>query len=881
MTKTLGLDLGSNSIGWALIDETNREIIGTGVRIFQQGVMDLGTSKEKSKNASRREARQLRRQHFRRRMRKKLLKKVLLEYGLMPSSTNLLDDWFRMNPYYLRHKGISEELQPFEIGRVLYHLAQHRGFLSNRKAEKEDDGKIFQGKEDTGTKGIDELREALENSGTTLGSYLYAIGPREGEPFQQTERVRNRYTLRKMYMDELSRIWDFQKAYRPDLLTEELWDRIGYKASPGKKDGILFFQRPLKSQRQNLGKCTFESRKILDPKTGRSIVIGKPKAHSSHPDFEEYRALQFINSIRYGQDEPLNQQQRVILIDLLLSKDKDVLFLDLKKKLMMDNVLFNYDDDLKVSGCPTTAKLSKLFGKETWAKHKYDIWNCFVFYTDNERLEKKLLSDFSLDPGKVSKIKAIRLDQSYSSLSIKAIRNILPFLRKGYLYNHAVVLGGILNAFGIERWEQLAPEQKDFIEDTVADILSDSHPLGETIQLIREFLSMEFFLTDKDLDKLYHHSQIGRNGELLDELPIPKDFRNPVVQTAVVELRKVVNAIIERFGKPDVVKVEMARELKLPAKDRKRIVLDNRRRQEINDEARSFVVSQGLKPSRNNIQKYILWKEMEQRTKSGPVCCPYTGKTINISDLFDDNRFQIEHIIPYSISLDDSLANKTLCDSRENQAKLNKTPFEYYGHEEKAWAEMKTRAFRLLPYTKAKKFAAESRDDIEGFISRQMNDTRYISREAKDYLSLVIPKVFVMPGSLTATLRRMWGLNSILNPDDDSKSRDDHRHHAVDALTIACIRPYYLHELSRRHGLGLQGLRNPLPEPWVGFLGQAKRSIDAIWVSHRMNNPVLTRVVKMIRKDGKTYRSQGWAAKGQLHKETIFGQHTDEQGNTY
>lgn len=217
MKKILGLDLGTNSIGWALVDEGNKKIIDTGVRIFQEGVLNSGTAKEQSKNSTRRDARQIRRQYFRRKLRKRKLLKVLNDFGLSPAdqleNSDKMQDWLKINPYKVRHEAISQKVSLNELGRAFYHIAQRRGFKSTRKVSSEE-GVLFKGKEST--KGINEtLSEIPDNK--TLGSYLYETGYKDGEPFSLKERVRDRYTLREMYVDEFNKIWEKQNILYGNL----------------------------------------------------------------------------------------------------------------------------------------------------------------------------------------------------------------------------------------------------------------------------------------------------------------------------------------------------------------------------------------------------------------------------------------------------------------------------------------------------------------------------------------------------------------------------------------------------------------------------------------------------------------------------------------
>lgn len=848
MTKILGLDLGTNSIGWAVVDEKQEKILGTGVRIFQEGVNRDSSGKEVSKNATRRDARQIRRQGFRKKLRRKLLTKELRANGMCPVNNDQLKEWFALNPYELRAKAIKEQINLLEIGRIFYHISQRRGFKSNRKAGGNEDSKIFSGAKDSTTLGINYTKDQVEKGYATLGEYLASIDPHK-------ERRRNRYTTRQMYEQEFDAIWEKQSQYYPAILNQELKDKLGYE-----NDGIIFFQRPLRSQKFLIGKCTFEP--------------SKPKCPISAILFEKFRTWQFINTIRHG-ERWLTKEQRQLVFDFINTKDKRFDFKAIKTKLKMKDTTFNYEDSHKIVANYTIASLSKLFTPKIWDtksdKEQKDIWHIFFSCDNPEWLNEYAKNNWGFDDKQLEKLTNVHLKQDYSTLSRKAISNILPYLERGHLYHEAVLLGGVINAFGKEKWEALHESDRQFIEDGIITISRNkSMKEGETIHEIKHYLITTYdYLTDKQLNKLYHHSQVDNISKQLDKLPEPKNLRNPIVQQAIYELRKTVNAITEEYGQPDEIKVELARDLKQSKERRDKQRFENNEREKENDEAKERLDEYGLKHSRDNIHKYLLWKESKGD-------CPYTGNSISIEELLgSNNKYQIEHIIPYSISLDDSFGNKAICEAKENQDKGNLTPFQFYGNDEANWKMIKDRAFKLLPYHKAKRFSNEKTPELDTFIERQLNDTRYISKEAKEYLKHICEKVRVLPGQATAELRHKWGLNSILNKEkENKKTRDDHRHHAVDALTVACTKTKYFQELSKWTENNRNGESNHFPKPWETFRVEAEQMIGHILVTHRNDNKVTTKISKTIKKDGKKIKSVGIAARGQLHKETVYGKRT-------
>jgi CRISPR-associated endonuclease Csn1 len=894
MAKVLGLDLGTNSIGWALIDDTNNKILGIGSRIFPEGVENLGDgNNEISKNASRTAARGTRRQFFRRRLRKRYLLKKMAENNFCPIATDkikiwntkevfsdeALKKWLKLNPYELRAKAINEQLTLHELGRVFYHMIQRRGFQSNSRSAGSDDNEksvIFKGDDKIGKIGIRETQEKIENT-KTLGAYLNEIQPRELEPYQANlERIRNRYTTRKMYIDEFETIWEKQKEYNP-ILTDELKTIFGGRKKDGyADDGVLFHQRPLRSQKHLVGKCSFEPKKTKCP------ISAIP--------FEEFRVYQWVNTVECN-GKKLNETEREILAKELFSKEKPN-FMALRKAIKKADSAFqfNYKDDDKIAGTHTISNLSnnKFFGAKWFdftEKEQEDIWHTLYFFEDRDKLKQYAIANWKFNEDKAEKTSKFNLKDGYANLSRKAINNILPFLKLGFTYDIAVVLGGIKNAFG-DDWDKLEESQRSLIIDNMFDIVRQGKK-GGFIDGLKEFLKDEFQLTEKQLSKLYHHSASIEVTEILEKLPLGKvadkeiqSIKNPIVVTALFEIRKLVNEIIEDYGKPDEIKVEMARDLKTSKTRRNEI----RREQKLNEAYNDFIV--GKLRNRNeivnhdNILKYKLWIECDNT-------CPYTGEKIGLDKLFS-GEVQIEHIMPWSRSLNDSFMNKTLCFANENRAKGNKTPYQFYCEEqgEQKWEEVKTRAlkcfkdktidigrpYKIKSYNKFKQFVRK--DLPEDFISRQLNDTRYISKEAKNYLSKVCENVQVSPGQMTANLRQKWGLNSILN-DDNKKSRDDHRHHAIDALVMACSTRSHLQELSKWNRHNRNAELKDFAMPWTNFLQDADKAINQILVSHKKIDNVLTIRTTKVKKNGEEFKNVGIAARGQLHLDTVYGKRKD------
>ena len=881
MAKILGLDLGTNSIGWALIEDNQNKILGLGTRIFPMGVENLGDGEgEISKNASRTGARGVRRQFFRRRLRKQILLKALSENKMCPLEASdfqewkrnkrfpieKLTTWFALNPYELRQKALIEKLSLEEIGRIFYHLIQRRGFLSNSRKGGTDDGTIFKGNPKEGKIGITETQKNIEDK--TLGAYLFEIYPKENQPFQDgLERIRNRYTTRKMYVDEFELIWNKQAQFHAEL-TNELKTLFGGRKLDGyKEDGILFHQRPLRSQKHLVGNCSFEPRKTKCP------ISAIP--------FEQFRVWQWVNTVEYN-GKKISQVEKEKIVEFLFANEKPE-FKKIRKVIGKESAefKFNYKDDDKIVGTHTISNLSnkKYFGKKWFEfseKEQEDIWHVLYFFDSKSNLKEYAIKNWNFTEEQAESISKFNVKDGYASLSRKAISNILPFLKLGFTYDVAVVLGGIKNVFGSD-WEKLSDEKRNFFYDNVYEIVRSKNK-GGFIEIIKDILRNDYNISDNQLRKLYHHSATIDATELLEKLPVGKDadkdiqaIRNPIVITALFELRKLVNELIDEHGKIDEIKVEMARDLKISKSQRNKIRKEQKRLERENDRVKARLLEERQRVTHDNILLYKLWEECKHT-------CPYTGKPISVTQLFS-GEVQIEHIHPWSRSLNDSFSNKTLCYADENRKKGNKTPFEFYGSDEANWSAIKERALKLFSdtkeypnaYQKFKRFVQQKFDD--DFSTRQLNDTRYISKEAKNYLSKICNKVTVSPGQATSNLRHKWGLNQILN-DDNEKTREDHRHHAIDALVMACTKVSYVQELSKwnRYNRGYDV--KDFPMPWLSFWKDAEKAVNQILVSHKKVSNDITVRTHTTEKNGKKHTNLGVAARGQLHKETVYGKRT-------
>lgn len=902
MSLTLGLDLGVNSIGWALFDEDKQRYIVSGVRIYQD-IDPSGNDSQASPNEERRSYRTRRRQLARKKFRKLLLYKKLIEKNILPqngleSYSDFVNCIKNLNPYQLRYEGLNRKLSRLELSRIFFHFTQRRGFLSNRKqiANVNADERSKMKQE------IKTLEEKINNK--TLGQFLFELYPFQYEPYDYKERIRQRFTSRLMYHNELQKIWDYQSQFYPNILTEE--NKVYFCDF---KKGIIFYQHPLKSQKNLVGKCVFEK--------------NKPRCPKSRYEYQEFTFYQVLNNIIIT---PLNEAPRELneqekdkifyfAINKKLSKTSSKGSITIKEiinKLNLSNCSVNYELEFSLPQISFISFVHKLFPKNYIDKHFNgnfyekieDLWELLNFFYDEDKLISTLKKNnhfpedkelgFYYNEERIKLIAEYHHIEGYGSLSLKAIRNILPYLKSGYKYHIATVLAGVKRAFGSD-YSKLTKSQIQEIINNIINIYENNQINGYKPDLVRDYLKTNFNLTHNQLQKLYFHSDINTDFQIVELLPrFDQNIRNPKVVRALNETQKIVNGIIQKGHKIDKIVVEIATELKKSIDELNNIKRKQIKNRNENQKAYDYLTNTlGIQnPTREMVEKYRLYQEMinksdKETTNNFVAMCAYTGKVINEENLFIDGLFDVDHIIPFSRCFNDSLSNKILCDAAFNRdIKKNKTPFEVF-KDSKAedWNLIKQRARKILPQEKYYRFIAENVPEEEDFTTNKLNDTRYIAKVSVDYLKQIGAEVKVVSGSVTGITRRLWGLNEILNElnkdiviekdgkyDPDLKNRADHRHHAIDAMVLCLISPKIIKDISTlkiRNRIE-QGLKT-LPFPWKSMKSDIKKLIENMIVSIKQNNTIATTSSKYIIIRGKKFKIKTFSPRGKLHKETFYG----------
>jgi CRISPR-associated endonuclease Csn1 len=619
-------------------------------------------------------------------------------------------DWISQDPYQLRKTGTSQALEPHELGRVLYHLNQRRGYNSNRKDQSSADetGKVLSA--------INELSEQIGNR--TYGEYFAGI-----DPHQATDRIRGRYTLRQTYEQEYDKIMSHQKlsAKEKAMLRE-----------------IIYDQRDLRSQKGLLGNCRFEPKKTKSP--------------LSRPCAEEYRSLSLINNLKVVNGDAIisltdNDRTQLLEATYRATDFTMIKWLKLLRDTYGDHIQINYDEDTKIKASRTINYLTQFLGIDwrTWTHQRLtyeDIWHIWYAATDEQYLRLWGAKHLSLTGDELTKFAKVKLAAGFSNLSKKAMENINYFLRKGYLHQDAVflakipellgagykkaedtilkeidgalqqmrnhngavrVVNGLIKKFRMEKGEggpDYPYDDNDTrdVHDAVGTTTRDLAEYAETLykqqlltnrlpRYVKSLRLMEVvtgFLNDnfpdsQNHDLLYHPSMTDvyeQVEEKLDE-PFTSSFRNPMAMRMMQMLKKLINQLIHEgkiYSSTQVV-VEVARELN-SANYRAALRTYQRNREKENDSYRQELIKAGVsKPDSRWVKKYRLWLEQDRT-------CLYTGKSIPLTALIEGTDFDLEHTLPRSKTFNNELSNLTLCHKAYNsKVKDEKIPTECPNYE--------------------------------------------------------------------------------------------------------------------------------------------------------------------------------------------------------
>ena len=852
-------------------------------------------------------------------------------FALVGIKRNTKGDEQRNENYRWRVKSLSEKLELEELAVVLQEI---NGQINNASGYLGD---------------ISDRSKELYFNHQTVGQYQMAQLDKN-----PNYSLKNQVFYRQDYLNEFETIWETQAKFHKEL-TPELKKEI--------RDVVIFYQRPLKSQKGLISFCEFESRQIEVEVDGKKKLktIGCRVCPKSSPLFQEFKIWQRLNDVEVSGMIVPNQQHDLFGFAKdytygkrrLQQEEKEMLFAELnyKEKLSKAEVLkllFPKQKDVdmnfkELDGNHTQAELFKAYqtiaeqsdhdvgelskktakeivgciseifatiginteilsfnsnleGKEFEQQPMFRLWHLlYSFEGDNsaignEKLIEKLRDTFGFEKEYAAVLANVVFKEAgdYSSLSTKAIRKILPHLKDGLDYSTACEYAGYRHS--------------------------------------KQSLTKEEIQNKVLKDKL----------ELLPR----NSLRNPVVEKILNQMINVVNSIVDEYGKPDEIRIELARELKKSAKEREELSKSINETTRLHDEYVKLLQKDfGLSHvSRNDIIRYKLYMELE----SNGYKTLYTNTYIPREKLFS-KEFDIEHIIPQAKLFDDSFSNKTLEARQANLDKSNTTAFDFvatkYG-DDFANGEYKMRIDKLLAdkvisKTKHDKLLMKEADIPSGFINRDLRDSQYIAKKAREILEELVRFVVPTIGSITDRLRDDWqlvdvmqelnwnkydqlGMTEIIEGRDgqrirrikDWTKRNDHRHHAMDALTIAFTKRsfiQYLNNLNSRVQKGVDDwidldtvefadlskedktkavyaiekkelyrdnhgkLRFNPPMPLKEFRAEAKRQLENTLISIKAKNKVVTRNINISKKKSGANKKVQLTPRGQLHLETIYG----------
>lgn len=939
MKQILGLDLGTNSIGWALveIDEncTPLRIIAMGSRIIPLSTDDrtqFERGQSISKNQDRTIARTQRKGYDRKQLKKSddfkySLKKELKKYNIFPD-VNLLN-LPMLDLWKLRSDASSEPIDAKQLGRILYMLNQKRGYKSARSeanADKKDTDYVAE------VKGRYSL---LKESNLTIGQHFY-----KELSFANSNssyyRIREQVYPREAYIEEFDVIMNEQKKHH-SFLTNDVIERL--------RDNIIYYQRKLKSQKGLVSICDFEGfeKEIFDTKKQKNKIsfVGPKVAPKTSPISQLCKIWEVVNTItlkvknpegsKYKWSDRFPTIEEKKIISEHLSKNALLSFNDLLKilNLKKDEVYANKQILKGIQGNITFNEIHKITGDTEWLDFNlisiesnedallvdkktgeileekkrllidasfekepfYQLWHTIYSIKDLDECKSALVKRFDFTEEIANKLSKIDFNkQAFGNKSVKAMRKILPYLMQGFDYSQACSLAGYNHS------NSLTTEEKNQKE-----------------------------LKDK-----------------LDLLP-KNSLRQPVVEKIINQMINVVNAIVGRYGKPNEIRVELARELKQSKDERDAADKSNSNNKKQNEMIAKRLESMGISASKKYIQKYkFIFPAKDKKWKEADVVnqCIYCGEHFNLSEALTGDNFDVDHIVPKALLFDDSQMNKVLVHRHCNSSKLDKTAYDYlaakgeqtlnsylkrvddwYARGILSYGKMERLKVSFVEYQERKKLKKETEADKklwESFIDRQLRETQYIAKKSRQILEQICQNVTVTEGNVTAKLRKLWGWDDVLMNLQMDKyrelgqtewkewtsehgkrkhkkeeisnwtKRDDHRHHAIDALVIACTKQGFIQRINTLNASDVKDeMQKDIEKSKIIFneklntldkylvsqrpftTAEVEKEADKVLISFKAGKKVAT--ISKFKAKGKNIDTGVIVPRGALHEQFVYG----------
>lgn len=833
----LGLDLGTNSIGYACVDEKTEKIIKAGVRIFDAA--------ENAKTGAslalpRREARLKRRRLRRRKERIRKIKKLLIENRITDEAKILYAA--SNNIWALRKKGIYEKLTNEELYKVIYHIVKNRGFKSSKKdrkseiKEKDDKAKELQ----KANACMETLEKEFKNSGyKTIGEFLYLKHYENGQAIRNKDGDYKHTIKRALNEKELKLILEIQKdKFKNNLITDSLISDV-FK--------IFNFQKGIPSFEEKVGSCGLEADRKRAPKDSISSCL--------------LRAYQMLNNFKYKNED--GKEEKTLSRDII----KNLITKVFEEKTIKEKTIAEIIGLHKIK----TENNAENKTEDKTAKPKNEYRCNIELKKISKSLEFKSYHELKDELTKIGKWESLK--NNYKALD--AIVYALAYLKE---YNNFDKLVDCGMKKEIENACLSEDDLKELFERLSYD-KAGSYSLKAIYKILPYYENAEENITlDKIIKEvypnIYNFKTEGKkyipefNFENYDKPNTYKldNITNAVLKRCLCQTRLLINKVIYEYGKPKKINIELARELGKSFDDRKKL----RKIMDEQEEKNKTFANEAEKNKVANILMYILWKEQD-------CICMYSGKTINIEDM-QNECVEIDHILPISQSADDSKKNKVLVFAYENQNKGNKSAFDYI--KSKGDKELESYIIRVGKHIKSRakkhRLLLENFEEKSGdYKTRHLNDTRYITREIKNLLEKTIkPKdmtgiyVNVMTGETTHVFRKLWAMG-------EKNREEDNRHHATDALIIAGVGDA-IHKFNKevtiashynfREDKGLKKTERieknlkrfgfSITPPWESFSEDARRYIEQEIFVSRMGRKKITgqaheETIKSERKDGK------------------------------
>ena len=923
----LGLDLGVGSIGWCLIaldaQGDPAEILGMGSRVVP--LTNLGDDKAFSKgeaftaNQKRTARRTMRRGFARYQLRRYRLRRELEKVGMLPDAALIQLPLLELWELRERAATAGRRLTLPELGRVLCHINQKRGYRhvkSDAAAIVGDEGEKKKDSNSAYLAGIRANDEKLQDEHKTVGQY-FAEQLRQNQSESPTGgisyRIKDQIFSRQRYIDEYDQIMAAQRVYYPDILTDEFIQML--------RDEVIFMQRPLKSCKHLVSLCEFEKQeKVMrvqqdDGKGGRQLVerrvkFGPKVAPKSSPLFQLCRIYEAVNNIRLtrpdGSPRDITPEERAKIVAHLQSSAS--LSFAALKKLLKEKALIADQLTSKSGLKGNSTRVALAAALQTYSQYHHLL---------DMELETRMMTVQLTDEetGEVTEREVAVVTDSYVRQPLYHLWHILYSIEERDAMRRALIKqlgmkkedldGGLL--------DQLY--RLDFVKPGYGN--KSAKFICKLLPQLQQGLGYSEACTAVG----YRHSNSPTSEEitertLLEKIPLLQrnELRQPLVEKILNQMINLVNALKAEYG-IDEVRVELARELKMSREERERMARNNKDREERNKEVAAKIRECGLYPTKPRIQKYMLWEEAGRQ-------CLYCGQSIEEEQCLREGGMEVEHIIPKSVLYDDSYGNKTCACHKCNQTKGNRTALEYIRAEGRE-AEYMKRINDLLKekkisYSKHQRLRWLKEDIPSDFLERQLRLTQYISRQAMAILQQGIRRVSASEGGVTARLRSLWGYDDILHTLNldrydsmgetervsregemteklrikDWSKRKDHRHHAIDALVVASTRQGYIQRLNRvsseseREAMSeeievqkaTKADKLSLLERWLTqrphlSVRAVSDKVAEILISYRPGKRVVTPGRNIYLRHGKKCVQSGLLVpRGPLSKETVYGQ---------